>query len=241
MVFEKFKINKTFLDSLNDKKQFFLLMVNIHSEICALQRMAHFCFEEIKKELNDDIKEAWASQGNILIFTLAGKLLEGWDAIKPFLDKPELKEITDNFNNEGKKTMEFLESYFYKEKNGGKQEKRKNLIKTIRNKFSFHYDARKFKELFNKMTPDDKFEINLVQEGYNPNDFSSIHLMLFTKLLNVKSSDPSEVVVGEFYREIMEVTIQFTLFIDCCFAVFFSSENIRPEPLKLPKSPIFMN
>jgi hypothetical protein len=129
MILSRFTLDKDKLDTLPENEYvLFHTLGHIFDEINGIQKMLYWASNEPKTD------EAQKHGSNTLVIMLiqilAGKLNEAWEFFKKNYFRSELSRIYDSkLNNDAKEALYSLKRYYGKT----------NAIKTIRDKFAFHY------------------------------------------------------------------------------------------------------
>ena len=105
-------------------------------EISLLQKCFGLAVVELY-DLNDSIRSIQQNTAFALVFLLAGKTYEAWNLLQESLIRnPEMREFQQKLPSETRDLLTQIKRYFSGQ----------NLIKTIRDKASFHYDHTMFKQ-----------------------------------------------------------------------------------------------
>ncbi|MGD0624985.1 MAG: hypothetical protein ABSB32_09735 [Thermodesulfobacteriota bacterium] len=130
------------------ERTLFFLLGHAINEINVLNKLFYLSNQY---EASDNWRRhAHLTQGLVLARTLTGKLWEAWKLLtKAYFDTKLSKDYHAKLNEEAKNSLKSLRKYF----------NRDNLIKTVRNSFSFHYDINEISKL--------------VPEEFNPDELIS--------------------------------------------------------------------
>ena len=152
------KIEKSVIEKMTEhERKFFIVSGHVLNEINFFGKILLWTIPHNKCEskLHD---QASATQQLASAKVLAGKLYESWGVIQKLYLKTKLSSETDDLlEEESKKALIELKKYF------GKQ----NLIASIRNKFSFHYDYNDLNSAFSEMAENEDWNIYLSEQNSN--------------------------------------------------------------------------
>jgi hypothetical protein len=220
MKVEKYIIPKALLSTMSKEERiFFIQLAHFLNEINILLKC--IAFKSQFTASNDAERKADASQHLFFLRLLASKLYEGWYGMlregKKSTGIPH--SVEKALTKRTKVTIQKIMRYF---------ENKKNNLKTIRNKFGFHYDRKINEEGFNQLTDAEKQDLEVFlteQRGNSLYAFSDV--ITFAALR--KRIRPSE---GKDYYdtlgdETFEVCGWFQDFSVNCLADIVASKNIR--------------
>jgi hypothetical protein len=138
-----------------NERDFLIGAAHISNEINVLSKLFQWM---ISKPTNEIERRVMLTQGLMLGRILNGKLYESWQYLKKaFFGAQVSKVYCPILDEEASKALNELKSYFSSE----------NIIGTIRNKFSFHYDPIQFGAGFDALDPDVPLEIFLGEQNAN--------------------------------------------------------------------------
>jgi hypothetical protein len=122
------------------ERALFFLLGHAINEINVLNKLFYLSNQY---DMSDKWRQhAHITQGLVLARTLTGKLWEAWELLTKGYFKTQLsKDYYVKLNDNAKNALKSLQKYFGRE----------NLIKTLRNSFSFHYDINEV----SKLVPED--------------------------------------------------------------------------------------
>lgn len=134
-----------------------------------------------------DVSDKWRrhahlTQGLVLARTLTGKLWEAWELLTKAYFKTQLsKDYHVKLNDEAKNALKSLQKYFGRE----------NLIKTLRNSFSFHYDVNEVSKLVPEEFDPDELISYMSQTNGNTLYYFSEYAVNVALLDSISHGDPA--------------------------------------------------
>lgn len=174
MTIYQVRFSKTELSKLPEDEQIFLLqLTHFLNEIS----MLHKCLVMSGNGLgtsNDIERQGQVALALFFLRLLAGKLKEGWEMLQKgyFGSKSRLSQYYESeLPPIGRDSLKKLKQYFARE----------NAINFIRDELSFHYGKGKIKEVLNRTSDTDNFEMVLSEEATSLYSFSDfmVHKALF--------------------------------------------------------------
>ena len=212
---------------LNDDEQIFFVQISsLLNEVSILQKCVVFSSQGIA-DLETQIERSVQVYQSLFFFKmLSGKLYEGWTIIikKSFLRKPFSKEYHELLCPKAKSSLERLKKYFRKE----------NLIKTIRNRFAFHYNReyieQKIHDIF--QGPGEHRVLEIYISKYRGDcQYAAADEITTRALLETVSAKP-EKAMEQFIDEIMQVSTWFQDFGGDCVRIALERMNVEGEKLE---------
>jgi hypothetical protein len=188
----KVDFNRLELDKLQiDEQVFFVQLAHLINELTILQKFVIFSVNIVKSSTGVR-RTAQVIQTLFLIRTMAGKLNEGWQMMARSYFGSKLSQAYDNkLPDAAKNSLEELKKYFSKS----------NIINEIRNKYAFHYDNEKIKEVI-RYIPNDYMQTMFISEHSGNCLFAFADTIINNSLLNaVNSADPHQA-IDRLFEEI---------------------------------------
>jgi hypothetical protein len=232
----KLEFQKSKLSSMPETERlFFIQATMLLNELSTLLRCFWLSYPN-EKSNNEITDKALVFQKLFFSRTLAGKLYLGWELMEKLFFGHKLSiQYEPNLSEEGKEALTNLKRYF------GKQ----NIIKTFRNKFSFHYelDSDAVITQLNTISESDLLEILIHESSINCKYFISDDI--FTSAILAYSTETNDKLeaLDKFLSEVAKVTAQFIIFLNACVAImvkmylgknYIEIEIPEPEEITIP-------
>ena len=134
MKIRRFSLSKNKLLKMHETERTFLLLAgHMHNEFSSLQKVFAWCLAELPSQPNSSIENLTnGSQAMIYARLLAGKLLEGWNVLgQAYFGSKLSHQLDDEMHHHALECLSKIKNYFSKQ----------NIIFSVRNSFSFHYEA----------------------------------------------------------------------------------------------------
>lgn len=148
------------------------------------------------------IEEEFAAQHYFFIRIFAGILNEGWNCIEESYCERELSLKYKDKIESGNESFKFLEKYF----------KEKNTIRTIRNKFSFHFDRDTIKNMFNKNNGFHDNTLNIYSaKGIGNSLFNFSENIIAWSMLHCISRKNYNGAFNKIYKDVRDVAEHFMI------------------------------
>jgi hypothetical protein len=170
-IFKK-RFSKSELNNIpEDERYFFLLIGHLANELNILQKLIIMCYKLPAK--NKANERAHLSQVLTIVKILVGKVWEGWELIrKAFFATRLSREYDSLLSPEAREALKNLKRYFDSN----------NLVKNVRNEFSFHYNFDKIKSGFSAVPDNEELDIYLAETTGNSLFYASEVAINFSML-----------------------------------------------------------
>lgn len=207
MNIQKLYLTKDHLSLFPEKERvFFILLGHLANEISVLTKLMILSENRSETEV---VRKAYSMQASIIARIIIGKLYESWVLLEMNFFKSKLsKQYESKLTNDGQQALRNLKKYFGK----------KNLIKSIRNNFSFHYPS--FDEINKqlKAIPNDtNFQFFLGECNANTNYYMSEEVISNLMLNQVKSKDTTlQDAMFDVFQDLTQVSEWFVTFSGDC-------------------------
>lgn len=234
MKLTKLLISKAELLSIPEKERaLFIQLTNFNNDINILQKLMVIAGNSRDMaDQNDIVGRSLSSQALFFMRIQTGKLYEGRKILCDYFYKN--KTFSQEYNKEGspqgKANLNLLKKYFGK----------KNLLKNIRNIYTFHYSKESSKNMLKQLSkvPDSEiFEMYFAKESGNC-FFPIAHDLLNSAILEEINSDVWAKAMNDFFQEILDITKCFLAFISDCIKVIAEKYlNLKIEEVEIPEPP----
>jgi len=166
MKISRIEIPKKKLMDIPEVERIFLIQLgHISNELNFLNKLLIFTGDTKK---TGPERKAMTMQSLVIVRIFVGKLFESWKMLERDYFRAKLSVEYDRvLSVDGKSSLDYLKNYF----------KGKNLITSIRNKYSFHYDSDDFGDAVSSFDEDKKFELYLGENYSNTLHFFSEEIM----------------------------------------------------------------
>jgi len=178
------KIPKSTIEQMAEhERKFFIISGHILNEINFFGKI--FLWSSLTDNLNSKLQDhVSVTQKLASAKVLAGKLFESWNVIQKLYFQSRLSKETNEFlREESLLALKELKKYF-----GNSS----NLIATIRNKFSFHYDYNALNSDFSAIPENEDWNIYLSEQNSNSLYYLSEMVVNRSMLTTIDSYDPEK-------------------------------------------------
>ncbi|MCI5106350.1 MAG: hypothetical protein MRY76_06540 [Pseudomonadales bacterium] len=200
------KVTEQLLNTMtSEERSFFLLAGHIENEINSLNKVFTWCLSNSDLHETTEIEKlADGMQGLLYARLLAGKLNEFWQVLQTsFFGSKLSKNIDPHLNDQSKKSLKYLKSYFGK----------KNIISNVRNNSAFHYSPEYFEKHWQDALGEDHFEFVFGGTVGNNVAFASELVANIAFLHEIDPTDRGNA-LSVFFKESQDVTHEVTEFIE---------------------------
>jgi hypothetical protein len=211
------------LDMPETERNLFLILGHLANELSMLKNLFFFCG-------HSESVDKWQSRANnaqalVMARVLIGKLWEGWLLLQKCFFGSKLSQQYDSLlSAEAKESLSNFKKYFGKD----------NLIKNLRNNFSFHYSCEEMTKAFAITTESetDELQMYIGDNVGNSLFFASEHIVNQSLLETVLPGKPNEA-MELLVKESKQVADWFIHVISGCMDViakrYFLNENGQLE------------
>lgn len=201
----KFEIPKKILEALPENELLFFIQIGtVLSEIYTLHRLTLFSNKNLETTVE---RRAQNAQSFFLLTLLTGKLSESWKLLEKLYFGGKLSKEYEKFlPDDAKESLNKLKRYFNRE----------NLITTVRNKISSHYDFHEIKKHIKKIGEAEPLVIYLSPARGNCFYYASNLLTMMTVLEMTNEATDALKALDKFFKEIWEVAEWFLDFFHHC-------------------------
>jgi hypothetical protein len=187
-------ISKSDLEKIPEKERiFFLLIGHLANELNILYKFLIMCFNRHESDI-EAINRAQLYQALTINTILIGKIYEAWRMLEKLIKSNIIKDYEPLLSQNVKNIMAELIVYFGN----------KNLIKSVRDKFAFHYDFKKLKQGFENIPADTDFEIYLSESYANSFYYPSAAATHYAILHMIDQDE--KVAVGKLFDEVQKIS-----------------------------------
>ena len=207
-----FEINtpKSELDKMPEaERTLFLLLGHLANELSILKKLFFFCG-------HSEAEEKWRRRANnaqalVMARVLIGKLWEGWELLQRYFFGNTLSKIYQPLLEvEEQKALSNLKKYFGKD----------NLIKNVRNSFSFHYSGEVIAKAFETTPENETDEWQMCQTDNVGNSlFFSSELVINHALLEIILPGQPQEAMDRLFEESTKVAGWFIDVISGCMTI----------------------
>ncbi|KAF0190589.1 MAG: S-adenosyl-L-homocysteine hydrolase [Gammaproteobacteria bacterium] len=166
-----------------DERALFVLLGHLINEINILNKTFYLC-----SQFDDEPQwRAHAHTTQALVFAkmLVGKLYEGWELIRTGYHGTHISRRYDSkLNDDAKDSLAKLKQYFGK----------KNLIRDVRDRFSFHYSMEEVKTVFGLDLDEEELVMYLGENNGNTLFYFSEYVVNYALLEVVDAGNPKEAI-----------------------------------------------
>jgi hypothetical protein len=235
MQFIEVKISKSDLDKIPEAERvFFIKATNFLNDLNIARKLL---FSVSNRKVEGIQEKARNSQALFFIKIIAGLLAEGWEMLqKDFFAKKISYE--NKLTNDGSKSLKCIKNYFGK---------RKNLIKLIRNEFSFHYSvdsSERIKEVVNDVGESESFEIYLSMNDQGNCLYYMASIFTNGALLKSTHEADAQKANNRILSEVKLISSHFQLFLGECIAIiikrYLNNYSKIKEPEHTPINKVFL-
>lgn len=234
MKLTKLIISKAELLSIPEKERaLFIQLANFNNDINILQKLMFISGNsKDKADQNEIVSSSLSSQALFFMRIQSGKLYEGWKMLcENFFNN---ETISQSYNKEGspkgKENLNLLKKYFGK----------KNLLKNIRNIYTFHYSKESSENMLRQLSnaPEtEKYEMYFSEESGNC-FYSIAHDLLNSAILDDINSEDWPKAMNDFFQEILDISKCFLEFSSDCIRVIAEKYlNLKIEEVDIPEPP----
>jgi len=207
------------------ERTFFLLIGHLANELNVLNKLLFFCSQFETSEGWE--RRASTAQALVVGKILAGKLSEGWELLQRSFFSSKLSQLFEPLlAPEAKEALGHLKRYFGKE----------NLIRNVRNRFSFHYSVEDVRGVFDQMPDTDEWQMCLADSNGNSLYYSS-ELVVNYALLDAIAPGTPQQAMEKLLEETTKVTGWFIALINGCMVVF-AERHLLDSDGKLEMRPV---
>ena len=192
-----------------NERVLFLLLGHLANELSVLKKVFYFCGHL-------EAEEKWQSRANkaqalVMARVLIGKLCEGWELLQRHFFRNGLSKIYEPlFGAEEQKALSNLKRYFGRD----------NLIRNVRNSFSFHYPGSVIAEAFETTPENETNEWQMCQTDSVGNSlFFSSELVVNHALLEMILPGQPQEATDQLFGETTEVGKWFIDVISGCMDI----------------------
>lgn len=230
----KLMISKSELLSIpSEELALFIQLANFNSDINILQKLMVIAGNTRDKVAeNEIVGRSLSSQCMFFMRIQAGKLYEGWNMLREnfFNNKTFSEQYNKEGSSQGKESLSNLKKYFRKG----------NLIKNIRNFYTFHYSKDSSNNMLKQLSnaPDSEiFEMYFAKESGNC-FYPIAHDLLNSSILEEINSNDWAKAMNDFFQEIIDVTKWFLDFTSDCIKVIAKKYfKLEYEEVEIPEPP----
>lgn len=213
------------LDMPETERNLFLMLGHLANELSMLKKLFLFCS-------HSESVDKWQSRANnaqalVMARVLIGKLWEGWLLLQKCFFGSKLSQQYDSLlSAEAKESLSSLKRYF---------NIKDNMIKKLRDNFSFHYSCEEMTKAFARTTESetDELQMYIGDNVGNSLFFASEHIVNQSLLETVLPGKPNEEAMERLVEESTQVAGWFIHVISGCMDViaerYFLNENGRLE------------
>lgn len=217
--------NKEFKSVPQKEVLFFVQAGAILNELNILHKLLYISNRSVKGTVET---KAQNSQTLFILSILTGKLWESWRFLeKSFFATKISKDYDQLLPEEAKNQLIDLKFYFGKE----------NLIKEVRKKLAFHYDAKEIERAVDEILKGDIPEFYLSEDQGNSYFYIADLIRLKTILDYTGISEAFEA-LDKFFTEVLNVAKLFILFLNHCLVVVARNhKNWKLEKIHIKDPP----
>jgi len=216
MELKRIVIKKSEFDTIPEKDRLFIVLISAcTNEISILHKLITYSNYYVEDKT---INTAQNVQSFFLIKLLAGKLVEGYDIIrKDYFGSSLSREYAAELSEDSKAALTILHSYF---------KRNDNLIKLIRNKFSFHYDSDIVKEQLDKIPDEEDLELYLASNHGN-SLYTLSHITSSNALFNEVDDSDNWKAVDTVFKEVLSTAKNYLVFAEGILTVIWRQHRIK--------------
>ena len=199
MELKKLTFKKETIDNIPEKERILIVQLSIFSnEISMLHKLIVFS-NNIKGK--GPLLTAQNIQSFFLIKLLAGKLYEGWELLRKSYFGSKLSiEYDDKLSKRGKNNLEFIKTYFGKT----------NVIKLIRNKYTFHYDKDHILDGLKAIPNDEELDMYLASDIGNTL-YSMAHIISSYALFKEVRSNSEYEALKIIFKDVLTISAKYLI------------------------------
>jgi len=230
-----FEINtpKSQLEKMPEaERTLFLLLGHLANELSVLKKLLFFCG-------HSEAEDKWQRRANnaqalVMARVLIGKLCEGWELLQRYFFGNRLSKLYQPLlEPEEQKALSDLKKYFGSD----------NIIKNVRNSFSFHYSGEVMAKAFETTPENETDEWQMCQTDNVGNSlFFSSELVVNHALLEIILPGQPQEAMERLFEESTKVASWFIDVISGCMTVIaerhFLDENSRLEMVAIDIGPV---
>lgn len=220
MKIKKMTFLKSDLEPIGKNERDFLIgAAHISNEINVLSKLFQWM---ISRPTNEIERRVMLTQGLMLGRILNGKLYESWQYLtKAFFGAQVSKIYCPILDEEASEALNELKSYFSSS----------NIIGTVRNKFSFHYDPIQFGAGFEALDPDVSLEIFLSEHNANT-IYAFSDDIVGRGLIDSINSDDKGKAMESFMNDTSRISGLISIFLGACMRLAISRNLLSKETVK---------
>ena len=208
-----FKISAEQLNSMPESERVALvLLCHAANELAVLGKMFHFC---TNFEVDDEgvLADAQNTQSLLMGRLLTGKLYEFWKLLDKayFCKDGPSKKYAQLLDPDAKDALDQIKKYF----SGN------NLIKTVRQKFAFHYSPDQIKNGFRQIVENDPLDVYLSSSNFN-SLYAFAETIAGRSLLEAINPGNHREAFEQLIRETSDVSGWINRFLGGCISIAFN-------------------
>ncbi len=215
MELKRIIIKKSEFDTIPENDRLFIVLISAcANEVSMLHKFIAYSNYHVEDET---INTAQNVQSFFLIKLLAGKLYEGFEIIrKDYFGSALSREHDVHLSKDSKIALTSLKSYF---------SRGDNLIKLIRNKFSFHYDSTLVREQLDGIPDEEDLELYLASNHGN-SLYALSHIVSSYALFNEVDDSDHWKAVDTIFKEVLNAATNFLVFAEGILTVIWVRHRI---------------
>jgi hypothetical protein len=192
-----------------DERVFLVQIAHLANTIMVLQKWLIFC--QVRAPSHKVESEAATTQQMLVMRVLSGVLYEGWQVLHESYFKAQLsKKYHAKLTDDGKKCLATLKKYF---------DRHENKIKTVRNKFAFHFDRATVEKELSLLEQDKPYHLYLSDFQGNCLYYLSEELVGLAMLRSVQDDTAATgitEILQRLFDELVRISRAFAGFIGAC-------------------------
>lgn len=218
---QKMTFSKAHLRLLEKKeRKFFVGASHIANEISLLSKWFQWTIARPKSEIE---RQVMVAQGLMLGRLLSGKLHECWKYLEiAFFNAKFSKNYSEALNSESKAALKELKNYFSSS----------NMITSLRNEFSFHYDPAHYGIGYELLDEDTSLEIYFGEHNANTL-FSFSDEIIGRGMVNAINPADKAVAMEKFRLETSKIAGLISVFLGGCMRLVIEKHLLGKESVEV--------